>query len=314
MARIILIFIAWFAAVSATAADYEIDDEDGDLIWRVKELMNPGLRFNSNQYRTPTLKGHFSTDGKTQSFAIEGLVEGHTLVLDVHSGQPPKARFVSVKDDKSANRLPLVVSLESGKFDRTNQSLERRVTARQGAPDTVVFGVYWEMSEGGLGPDLVVYTLAYRTKPGGEIRVVHCEHDLRGTPLEAPRRAAADLAAGAIMSHSLTLISLAVAMESATEEERAQLLPRLQRWADGTVFEIAKLTLFTTHATPLVARQARSALEQANKVGVAARLVRSRDRKLASSYLEPEAQTRLDAILTSWAASGIPFTSANKKQ
>jgi len=285
---------------------------DGDVLSQVEALLNPQARYSLRELQSDgsfglrALGGHYRTSNGVQTFAIDGLAEGYRLVIDLSPDGHAKPRLTEANDTGGAIGSPLEVSLNDGKFDRTDQTLDGRVKAAGGLPQTVVFGVYWDVSPTGLGPDTVEYTLAFRSGPEGPISVVHSQHDLRGTPLEAPRQAAADFAVGAIVTHATSLLLSVHSLGGATAEERTRLLPRLQPSIDVAIVEISKLTSYTHVANPIVVRQATSALARTNKV--AAALQQLRDRELAESYLSSSDQARIESALKSWVAEGIPLT------
>jgi hypothetical protein len=287
---------------------------DNDIVSQVQRLLNPQSRFILNEpkpdgsYGHPKLNGQYAARDGARSFLIRGIVDEHDLLIEVDRDGRAQARFERIGRENLGP--PMDVSLNDGRFDQTDQSLDGRLKANDGIPRTIVFGVYWDVSSTGTGPDSVEYNLAFRTDPAAPIKVVRCPHDLRGTPLEAPRRAAADVAAGGLLAGADTLFLTVFSLGASTPDERSRLLPRLQPVIDSTILRMDQLTRYTGSSSLLVARRARSALAPTKRL--AAALQQLRDPKLASSYLQPSDQTRVDAVLTSWATGGVPFTSPDK--
>lgn len=298
--------------------------DDNDPVSAVEGMLNPGLRFKLYERQAPgvemyglrTLKGTYTTSKGVKSFAIDDLVAEHRLIIDIDEKGKATPRLAPlVQDNHDQGELPITVSLNDGKFDQTDQSLEKRLKADTGVPKVVVFGVYWDRDPTGIGADAVEYTIAFRTDPSGPITVITCRHDLRGTALAAPLEAAADVAAGALIADvnrlQLLIYETATMLDSAKDSAaKNTTLTILQPLMDADITEIDKLSHHTKGANSIVADKAKTILAQSD--GFAMALRKLRDPKVAGTYSKEGENKKIDEILTIWERDGIPFTATDK--
>ena len=313
----LLIVILFLLAGTAVWAD--------DPISIVERMLNPESRFKLYELQINggfevhgmgTLKGTYTISKGVKSFAIDDLVAERRLIIDVDEKGKATPRLAPLNQENHDQAgVPITVSLNDGMVGPPGESYEKRVEANKGVPTIVVFGVYWDMNPSGMGADTVEYGIAYRTDPSGPITVINCLHDLRGTAIEAPWEAAANVAAGALLADVNRLQEMtsraALLLDGAKEgETKDAILRDLQPSMDAAILEIEKLSHYTKRANSMLALQSKTVLAQGK--GLAEFLQQLRNPKLAETDGNSGDSAKIKEIFAVWAANGIPFNTNSK--
>jgi len=318
-----LIVISLFLATVLQASDY-------DTVSNIEAMLNPASRFNiyelqsnGSRYAPQTfglrtqLNGSYTTSKGVKSFSIDNLVPHYRLIIDIdETGKATPRILPFTQENGDLAEIRIKVSLNDGPFDKSEhslQSLSKRVEADKRVPKTIVFGIYWDLRpRGGLGPDTVEYSIGFRLEANGPITVITCRHDLKGTVLETPWEAAANVAAGALIADVHTLQGITSETQSLryakSSAAKSDLLAILQPTLNSSIIEIEKLSHYTKQASfALPSNNPTEALLAQGKV-IAEQLRQLRDPKLCA----PEFNAQIDEILTLWERNGIPFYTEDK--
>ena len=286
-----------------------------DISSSIEEMLNPGSRFKTTEqnshgtYDMRTFQGFYFESNSVRTFIISNLVDKYQLVIDANSSGVCTAHFeTSTNPQNNTLGHAIIVSQNSGRFDQTDQTLSKRLKTKDGIPTTIVFGVYWNLRDSGMGLDVVDYTVAFKLDEAGPIKVVSCRHSLQGTPLEAPKEAVANMAVGAMLAEYEQLNSLASLLENlktAPETEKTASEKRsIQTSLDAAIVQINDLAKYTSRANTIVADRAQKTLSEGQALGKKLQVIR--DRELVAVYA-PDVEKKIESILAAWANSGIPL-------
>ena len=289
---------------------------DISAIELILQMLHPANRFNLQHYNESSqhwesneYKGYCSSMNGNTTFIISGLVDNYNLLIESHASGENKIGLIPLNTyfDISSYKKIDVLQDDIANYNKT------QLISENGLPRNIFINVYWNLNDKKeMGYDVVKYKITYRTEKDGDIKIVNCRHDLRGTPLEAPKEAASYVAIGAIhdkldlIRQSLMELSLHEKELINQSEEKSSPWHTLLWHIDNNILKIIELREYAGYANPYILGL--SELKSEGTKRLAGSMINIRKYTVNKSNYSKE----IDAILKDWSKNGIKIDCPEK--